>query len=575
MPHFLRPAILTVCFSVLGPCHAQTPTWVWGVSLGSSDNEFVDAIASDAAGNVYACGNFEENFDFDPGPGFITFTPVGEDAFILKLDDTGALVWAKTIAGTVHQFAQAIAVDPAGNVYVAGQVGPTVADMDPGPGTFNMTSVGGYDLFVLKLDDAGDFVWAKAMGGSSNEEPATMKVDADGHVYVGGKFLSTDADFDPGPGTHTLASNFAWDAFVLELDTDGNFVWANSMGADGNFTEETLDLAVDDAGNVFATGVFADTVDFDPGPGVVNIAAVQYEDAFITKFSTVGDLVWARVVGGGGTQRADGMALDANANILLTGRYGTGLIPTDLDPNAGVVTAFGNPADMFVLKLDSASNFQWVRTFGGPTFQYTLGHAIQVDDDGNSYVLGAFDGTVDFDPGTDTLDLSAAGGLDAMVLKLDASGTFQWATTMQGGAAETPTAMALGNTGSLYVSVDYNSEDLTLGGITVNNAGGTSGTTDMLIARLDSTSMPMGLIAMAPTSAEALAYPVPFDAHLLVRGCAANDELRLLDMSGRCVLRERAQGVTTALNTDALTSGVYLLEVCRGKAMLRSKVVKE
>lgn len=573
MNHLLT-RLTTIMLLVLlasGAARAQAPTWAWGVTLGDADDDEVNAIATDASGNVYAVGTFQDNVDFDPGPGTASFTANGVDAFMLKLDDTGALVWAKRIGGGGHQWAQCVAVDPAGNVYVAGQVLNQV-DMDPGPGTFPSSSAGSYALFVLKLDNAGDFVWAKNMGGTSDERPIEMTTDASGHVYVCGRYASANVDFDPGPGTHLLSTNGGWDAFVLELDTDGNFVWANSLGTDASYMEEALSLAVDDDGNVFVTGVFADTVDFDPGPAVVEIASVEDLDMFVTKYNTDGDLVWARSIGGPVNQRGDAIALDADANILLTSGYPSG---TDFDPNAGVVTANAWPNDLYLLKLDSASNFQWVRTVGETSNQYTRGHALRTDADGNIFLACDFTGSTDADPGPGTLNLTSAGGTDVLMMKLDAAGTLHWVSTMQGSAADAPSSMALGTTGTLYVAVNYNSPDLTLGGILVNNAGGSSGTPDMLIARLDSTDLATGLVVMDPTHPEVMAYPDPFTDQLVVGGCSARDDLRLLDMSGRCVLHERAQGTSITLNTVHLLSGVYVLEIGRGNAVMRSKVVKE
>lgn len=160
-------------------------------------------------------------------------------------------------------------------------------------------------------------------------------------------------------------------------------------------------------------------------------------------------------------------------------------------------------------------------------------------------------------------------------MKLDASGPVLWATSMSGLDIDQPSDIAFGPAGSLYVAGNYDSETLTLGGIVLNNAGGPSSTGDMFIARLDSTDLATGLIVMDPSGPEVVAYPDPFEAHVVVGGTAANDELRLFDMAGRCVLLERAQGNTTTLNTSMLKKGMYVLVVGRGNQLVRSKVVKQ
>lgn len=571
--HYPRPAaVALLCILASHLAHAQLPTWAWGLSMGTTGVEGVGGLALDGAGNVYAIGSYSGPMDMDPGPGTTLFTPTNTDPFFLKLNAFGELVWAKTIAAGNTQLGARIALDPAGNIYLAGALGGfNTVDMDPGPGTFNLTGAGSTDVFVMKLDPAGDFLWAKAVGGLSEDAVQGFAVDANGHAYVCGRFGSTNADFDPGPGTHLLSANsVSGDGFVMELDTDGDLEWAHGVG--GNMQDAAYGISVDDDGNVFLAGEFADTVDLDPGPGVLDFAAVGSKDVFITKYTTNGSLVWARVIGGPSGQSVVDLALDADANLLVTGAYPSG---TDFDPNAGVVTANASPSDLYVLKLDSASNFQWVRTVGGTSLDYARGIDVLTDASGAVYVSGTYNGTIDADPGPDTLTLTSVGDNDVLLMKLDATGTEEWALTLQGPGTESAYGLVLNSSGSLFVAGSYSSPTLALGSITLNNEGGMSNTADILIARLDSTDLATGMIAMDRTRNDVAAYPVPFSTQLTVGGCRTNDELRLIDLSGRCVRIEQARGTNATLNTAALTAGVYVLEVRRGTTMMRSKVVKE
>src|SRR5258706_6482447 len=143
--------------------------------------------------------------------------------------------WAKQMGGTgAYAAGSSTAVDAAGNVYTSGVFSNTV-DFDPGPGTYNLTSTGTYDMFISKLDSSGNFIWVKAMGGNSSLDIAggsSITLDAAGNVYITGTFEGT-VDFDPGPGLFTLSvtGNFRTRAsFVLKLDSDGNFIWAKQTG---------------------------------------------------------------------------------------------------------------------------------------------------------------------------------------------------------------------------------------------------------------------------------------------------------------------------------------------------------
>ncbi|MDQ1256134.1 MAG: hypothetical protein QG656_730, partial [Candidatus Hydrogenedentes bacterium] len=201
----------------------------------------------------------------------------------------GDFVWAKAMGGTGNEWSEDITLDNAGNVYATGYFRST-ADFDPGPGIFNLTSAGGIDVFVSKLNSTGVFVWAKAMGGTGNDFGEGIAVDSAGNVYTRGRFLGT-VDFDPGAGIFNLTQAGSSDLFVSKLDSGGNFVWAKRMG--GSSIGDGDGIAVDSAGNVYTTGWFLGTVDFDPGPGTFNLTSAG-NDIFVSKLDSAGNFVWAK-----------------------------------------------------------------------------------------------------------------------------------------------------------------------------------------------------------------------------------------------------------------------------------------
>ena len=165
------------------------------------------------------------------------------------------LVWARQmggspppnyVPGTPGMWASGVAVDGSGNVYTTGYFTGTVGtvDFDPGAGVFNLTSTGRSDIFVSKLDSAGNFVWVRQMGGSAAGND--VAVDGSGNVYTTGSFSGT-ADFDPGAGVFNLTSA-GGPVFVSKLDSAGNFVWARQMG--GTSSAVGNDMAVDGSGDV-------------------------------------------------------------------------------------------------------------------------------------------------------------------------------------------------------------------------------------------------------------------------------------------------------------------------------------
>jgi len=219
-------AILSLSNSV------SSQTFLWGAQFGATNSTDGKAIATDASGNVYTAGGFLGTTDFDPGAGTFNLTSAGGDVFISKLDASGNFIWAKKMGGSSADDMYAITLDDAGNVYTTGTFSGT-ADFDPGSGTFNLTGgAQNFGVFVSKLDQSGNFVWAKKIelsdGGNSFENtPSSIKVDALGNVLIIGNF-NIPADFDPGAGVFLLdpdiSTSFISDIFILKLDASGNFI---------------------------------------------------------------------------------------------------------------------------------------------------------------------------------------------------------------------------------------------------------------------------------------------------------------------------------------------------------------
>jgi hypothetical protein len=175
--------------------------------------------------------------------------------------------------------------DPWGNILITGYFFGT-ADFNPGSGTYAMTSLGVNDAYILKLDPTGSFVWAKQLGGTSNDAGYGIESDNAGNVYVTG-FCRATADFDPGTGTSYLTSNGLNDGFVFKADSDGNLLWVSQTGGPG--VDYGASLALDAAGNIYTVGKFESTVDFNPnGNGISELTNLGLPDLFVQKLNPSG-----------------------------------------------------------------------------------------------------------------------------------------------------------------------------------------------------------------------------------------------------------------------------------------------
>lgn len=345
--------------------------FTWAKQIGANVNDISMSIALDQNADPYLTGRFSNVVDFDPGPGIYNIIPTGyTDIFVCKLNTNGNFVWAKHVGASLDQCeGSSLTTDGAGSVLVTGSFNAT-ADFDPGPGLFNLTSFGATDIFILKLDMNGNFIWAKQLGGFSSQEGFSVKADIAGNIYTTG-FFGAVADFDPGPGVYNLGS-VSSDAniFISKLDINGNFVWARAMG--GNLDDYGRSIWVDAAGNVYSTGNFNGTADFDPGPGIYNMTAIGSSNAFISKLDNSGNFAWARQFEGTGASLNYSISISNTASIYTTGFFvGT----VDFDPGPGVyvltngVAGYGN---LFVNKLSQCANTSAYIFSAAACSEYTL-----------------------------------------------------------------------------------------------------------------------------------------------------------------------------------------------------------
>lgn len=254
-----------------------------GSCVQSAHSGIDDAIGVDidGSGKVFAAGYFSNTVDFDPGTGVHARTSNGSyDDFVLKLTPAGAYVWAASVGGLSTDYAQAFGVSSAGAAFLAGVFQGT-ADFDPGPGTKNRTSNGSYDMYVVKLKPDGTFAWVDAAGSGGYDSADGLRLGTDGRVHVAGSF-SGATDFDPSAATFTLTpvGGTSRDVLVWTLSASGGFVDAWQMGGTGNNYGAGIDVL---GSNVYTTGGFEGSGDFDPGAGTRTLMSHGDTDAFVSR----------------------------------------------------------------------------------------------------------------------------------------------------------------------------------------------------------------------------------------------------------------------------------------------------
>jgi hypothetical protein len=250
--------------------------WQWAVEAGGDDQDRAYGISQDASGNCYVCGSFSGTASF----GTYSLTSEGmTDAFVARIDGSGVWQWVVRGGGLFADYANAIAVDAAGNSVITGSLVSEEANFGP----YTLIGDGwALDCFTAKLDSSGSFLWASWAGSYGyDDEGQAVALDADGNAYITGYFEQT-AYF----GTLSLTSLNAGDVFVSKLDNLGNFLWAERAGSNAILGDKGLGIAVTQDIHILAAGGFSETADFGPN----NLTANALADAFVARLTEGGSV---------------------------------------------------------------------------------------------------------------------------------------------------------------------------------------------------------------------------------------------------------------------------------------------
>jgi hypothetical protein len=368
---------------------------LWAKSYGNSGGQFLDAVAASPDGSALVVGNLSGTIDFGGGPltGSMGIGTTG-NPFALKLSTAGDHLWSKVFQGAMFSgLTQGVASDGAGGMVLIGNFNGSIGFGGP-----VLTSKGNQDVFVARLDSAGNHVWSSAFGDSAGTQMGySVGVDSGGNAIIAGTFTGS-VNF--GGATLTPPSNSVA-VFVAKLSPSGAHLWSKMFGGLLLTKVPAITVAVDPGDNVVVSGGFESTIDF--GGGTLSSAASV--DTFVAKLDSKGEHLWSKRFGDG--QDQSGLATtDATGNVLVVAT-GAG----SMDFGGGALTSAGG-SDVFVAKLDPAGKHLWSRRYGGATDDTAGG--IAGLGMGQVLVTGTSKGTIDFGGGS----LTSAGAVDVFLAKL-------------------------------------------------------------------------------------------------------------------------------------------------------------
>jgi hypothetical protein len=435
---------LTVMIAIFGFTPASGETYLQDWTFGGPDLDASNAVAMDADGNVYIAGSFAGTVDFGGGDR----TAVGgNDIYVVKFDRDGNYLWDYTRgSASANDVAYGVEIDSYGNVLVCGSFEESV---DFGGGS--RTSAGGIDIFVLKLDSSSAWVWDRTFGNRNNQAALAVGVDGDDNVIVTGRFRQP---INFGGGRRPPVGRR--DMFLVKLDAAGSYVWDRTFGGEGR--DAGRRIAIDAANNIFVAGNFEYAIDFGGGERVEGNTA--FYDGYLVKLDPDGNYLADDTWGGAGEDAPWGIALCSDGGVCVTGYF-----EQVVDFGGGNRYAIGS-WDICVLRYGSNCNYLWDATWGGAGEDFGSDVSILTDD--HIFVSGSFENIVDFGGG----ERHSAGDKDVFLLEIDCDGEYLWDDTHGGIGRERADGLVtdlfegMFLTGSFAETVDFGGGDRTSNGLT-------------------------------------------------------------------------------------------------------------
>ncbi|MGD1839384.1 MAG: hypothetical protein ACFB0B_00580 [Thermonemataceae bacterium] len=315
--------------------------WRWVNSLtGPSDEDEIDAIASDAQGNVYLSGKFEEFLVVEGQPDTL-ISAGGADIMVVKYDRKGAWQWTKRFGGIGEDNIFDAACDSEGNIILSGLFQEEIRF-----GNDLLRAKGGFDFVVVKLSSDGEVLWTLQAGGAGNEGGNEVSIGPNNQVIVGaqgdGRFVGNNFDFQNTGGV---------DAYVLSITAEGTVDWVKAIRGSGNAQAKAI--GVDRQGNVYLGGDFNGACYASSPSSLFELKGGR--DAYMTNWTATGELRWEKSWGGRGDDQCKGVIVNEELDVYLSGFFEqTALLGAD--------TLFSNGLrDLFLWKVDTEGKGVWLR----------------------------------------------------------------------------------------------------------------------------------------------------------------------------------------------------------------------
>ena len=423
-------------------------------------------------------------------------------------------------------------------------------------GSTTLTNAGNWDMFLAKYDAGGNVLWAKRAGGNSYDEALSVSTDASGNILVAGYFLSPTITFGSTTLTNVNPNGNSNDIFIVKYDTGGNLLWAKSAG--GNSYDAAHCISTDASGNIIVTGDFSSTsISF----GSTILTNAGNDDMFLAKYDAGGNLLWVKSAGGNAIDEANSVSTDVTGNIYVAGDFSSSSI------NFGSVflTNSGN-GDVFLAKYDADGNVLWAKSASG-------GGAYSVSTDAvhNVLLTGIFNNDITF--GSTILTNTNLGEFAAFLVKYDEGGNVLWAKSVNGNDDDGVLfpSVATDPLDNVIIAGTFTSTSAIFGSSNLANANAGSG--DIFLAKIGSVTeihelTKDDLVNIYPNPAQSL---ISFE----IGGNSPNVSFEIYDVLGRLRLSEKVKQPYGDIDFTDFEDGIYIINLRSDKTNIwTEKLVK-
>jgi len=544
--------------------NAQAPNWLWAKSTGSINDDQANAIAVDASGNTYIAGWFDSDTVKFGSNSLINAGAY--DIFLAKYDASGNVLWATRAGGKNYDYANSVAVDASGNIYVAGYFTSDTAWF----GSVRLLNTGGTDytadMFLVKYNSSGVVQWAKSATGLGDDKASSVAVDASGNAYVTGYFTSFYLTFGSSMLKNSDTTSYTDDIFLVKYNSSGTVQWAKSAGSIG--WDEGISLAIDASGNSYVTGTFySPTITFGATTLTNADNSGSTDDIFLVKYNTSGTVQWAKSAGEINYDEANSIALDASGNSYVAGCFsGTSITIGTTSLNNADSTA--GTKDIFLAKYDVNGNVVWAKSAGGSSNDNA--NSVAVNASGDAFVSGYFS-SPEITFGTSTLINNDTNNYnDLFLAKYDVNGNVLWAKSVGGSSDDEANATAVDVSGNAYVTGGFYSPTISFGTTDLINADNTTNTEDIFIAKLSAVA---GINELS-NAVNISVFPNPTSASITIVA-SKRSEIEILNLEGQVMTNVNTNERPIIIDVSSFARGLYFVKVTNEHGAFVEKFVKE